>query len=89
MNAHPFIYRDPPAPCPLDDDDNDLAGWMAGGSCDPEANAAYGFNEAQVVSAATAAYTDAFMHAPPGVGREELRAVLVANFVDELERLGA
>jgi hypothetical protein len=88
MNATPFLFRGPPAPCPLDDDD-DGADWMAGGSCDPEANAAYGFTEAQVVSAVTAAYMDTFVHAPPGVGREELRAAMVAAFVDELERLAA
>lgn len=83
MNSTPFVYSKPPSPCPPPAD------WMAGGSCDPEANAVYGFNEAQLVRAATAAYMDAFVHAPPGVSREELRAVLVANFVDELERLGA
>lgn len=83
MNATPFIFREPPGPCPPPAD------WMAGGSCDPSANAAYGFTEAQVVSAATAAYMDAFMHAPPGTSRAELRAALVGRFVDELERLGA
>lgn len=64
------------------------ADWMAGGSCDPEAAAAYGFNEAQLVSAATAAYMETFMDAPPGVDRATLRAVMVGHFVDALERLG-
>lgn len=82
MNATPFIYRDQPGPCPQPDD------WMAGGSCHPEASAAYGFNEGQLVSAALSAYMGAFLHAPPGVGRAELRAVMVANLVDELEQLG-
>lgn len=64
------------------------ADWMAGGSCDPEANAAYGFTEEQVVSAVMAAYVDAFMQAPDGVSREALRAALVGSFVDALEQLG-
>ena len=83
MKAIPFIYRDPPQPCPPSGD------WMAGGSSDPEAHAAYGFTEGQVVRAATAAYMDAFMQAPPGVSRDALRAVMVGCFVDALEQLGA
>lgn len=83
MNTAPLIFRKPPRPCPPADD------WMACGSSDPQAHAAYGFTEGQVVSAATAAYMDAYMQAPEGADRAELRAVMVGRFVDELERLGA
>lgn len=82
MKAIPSVYRNPPRPCPPAD-------WMAGGSSDPDAHAAYGFTAAQVVRAAAGAYMEAFMEAPDGVSREELRSTLVGCFVDELERLGA
>lgn len=61
--------------------------WMAGGSCDHEAHAAYGFTEAQVVDAVTGAYMEAFMD-NPRADRDALRAAFVGAFVDALERLG-
>lgn len=77
------------APGPMFKSPAGSADWMAGGSCDPEAHAAYGFTEEEVVSAVTAAYLDALMNAPDGVGRDELRAAMVGAFVDALEGLGA
>jgi hypothetical protein len=82
MNHQPFIFRDAPAPCPPSAD------WMMGGSCDPAAADAYGFTEAQVATAALAAYHDALAHSP-GADRETLRDHLVSFFVDELDTPGA
>lgn len=86
MTAAPYVFRDPPAPCPPPVEDGE---WMAGGCCDPAAAAAFGFSEAAVVNLALAAYMDAYLSAPPGTSREELRAALVGRFVDELDALGA
>lgn len=82
MNHQPFIYRDAPASCPPSSD------WMMGGSCDPAAATAYGFTEAQVMTAALSAYYEA-LGAFPGADRETLRDQLVSLFVDELDALGA
>lgn len=84
MNATPYIFRDPPAPCPPPADDGD---WMAGGCSDPDATAAFGFSAAAVVSLAAAAYMDAYLAMPPGTSREALRGALVGHFVDALDAL--
>lgn len=62
--------------------------WMTGGSCDPEAGQAYGFNEAQVAQAAVTAYYEALGDGADR-GRGALLAALVGHFTDELHALNA